>query len=106
MESDSVYSFISAISLPKINTLALMPCSLFAVASLEKIIRHVVSTLPPYFVQVRAGGEDAESAVHENQLDIVRLLVSHGADLNITDESGIAMYMHVYYYIHVYRCTS
>ena len=37
---------------------------------------------------MRAGGEDAESAVHENQLDIVRLLVSHGADLNITDETG------------------
>lgn len=37
---------------------------------------------------MRAGGEDAESAVHENQLDIVRLLVSHGADLNIIDETG------------------
>ena len=39
--------------------------------------------------QVRAGGEDVDMAVQENQLDIVRLLVSHGADLNITDESGI-----------------
>ena len=37
---------------------------------------------------MRAGGEDAESAVHENQLDIVRLLVSHGADLNIVDDAG------------------
>jgi hypothetical protein len=38
--------------------------------------------------QVRAGGEDAERVVHENQLDIVRLLVAHGADLSITDEAG------------------
>ena len=37
---------------------------------------------------MRAGGEDAERVVHENQLDIVRLLVAHGADLAITDESG------------------
>lgn len=37
---------------------------------------------------MRAGGEDAELAVHENQLDIVRLLVSHGADLNIIDDAG------------------
>lgn len=37
---------------------------------------------------MRAGGEDAERVVHENQLDIVRLLVSHGADLGITDEAG------------------
>ena len=39
--------------------------------------------------QVRAGGEDAERVVHENQLDIVRLLVSHGADLGVTDEAGM-----------------
>ena len=38
--------------------------------------------------QVRAGGEDAEIVVHENQLDIVRRLVAHGADRSITDESG------------------
>ena len=37
---------------------------------------------------MRAGGEDAERVVHENQLDIVRLLVAHGADLSITDEAG------------------
>ena len=42
--------------------------------------------------QVRAGGEDAESAVHKNQLDIVQLLVSHGADLTITDESGTVLH--------------
>ena len=50
--------------------------------------RHLSHSCPLPPTQVRAGGEDADVAVQENQLDIVRLLVSHGADLNIEDESG------------------
>lgn len=59
------------------------------------ILEQTLLSTPKHFwfplSQVRAGGEDAERVVHENQLDIVRLLVSHGADLSITDEAGTTL---------------
>ena len=36
----------------------------------------------------KAQGRDSEARIHDNQMDIVKLLVSHGADLKITDHSG------------------
>ena len=38
--------------------------------------------------QVPGEKYDSEARIQDNQMDIVRLLVAHGADLNITDDSG------------------
>lgn len=35
------------------------------------------------------GHASSEAVIHEKQMDIVRLLVSHGADLNAVDNNGL-----------------
>ncbi len=44
--------------------------------------------LPCCLVQVPREGHSSDEAIHENQMDIVRLLVAHGANLNAVDNNG------------------